>query len=74
MQRFFVDSDFCAVVATDGVWEFLTNSEVVDICASCSSPKQACYAIVAQAYKRWYEREERIDDIAFGTAKAELAT
>ena len=58
------EKDACCVVASDGVWDFLTNQEVMNICASCASPKHACYAIVAQAYQRWYAREERIDDIA----------
>jgi len=58
------ESDFCCIVATDGVWEFLTSQEVVDICVSCKTPKEACYKIVAESYQRWYSREERIDDIA----------
>ena len=57
-------SDVCCVLATDGVWEFLTSQEVVDICVSCKTPKEACYRIVAESYRRWYAREERIDDIA----------
>ena len=57
-------SDVCCVLATDGVWEFLTSQEVIDICVSCKTPKEACYRIVAESYRRWYAREERIDDIA----------
>ena len=65
IQEHVIDaSDVCCVLATDGVWEFLTSQEVIDICVSCKTPKEACYKIVAESYKRWYEREERIDDIA----------
>ena len=65
VQKHVIDAnDVCCVIATDGVWEFLTSQEVVDICVSCKTPKEACYKIVAESYKRWYEREERIDDIA----------
>ena len=65
VQKHVIDAnDFCCVLATDGVWEFLTSQEVVDICVSCKTPKEACYKIVAESYARWYEREERIDDIA----------
>ena len=65
VQQHVIDSqDVCCVIATDGVWEFLTSQEVIDICVSCKTPKEACYKIVAESYKRWYEREERIDDIA----------
>ena len=65
VQQHVIDaSDVCCVLATDGVWEFLTSQEVIDICVSCKTPKEACYKIVAESYRRWYEREERIDDIA----------
>ena len=65
VQEHVIDaSDVCCVLATDGVWEFLTSQEVIDICVSCKTPKEACYKIVAESYRRWYEREERIDDIA----------
>jgi serine/threonine protein phosphatase PrpC len=65
IQEHVIDaSDVCCVLATDGVWEFLTSQEVIDICVSCKTPKEACYRIVAESYRRWYEREERIDDIA----------
>ena len=65
VQKHAIDaSDVCCVLATDGVWEFLTSQEVIDICVSCKTPKEACYKIVAESYQRWYAREERIDDIA----------
>ena len=65
VQKHVIDEhDFCCILATDGVWEFLTSQEVVDICVSCKTPKEACYKIVAESYRRWYAREERIDDIA----------
>ena len=65
VQQHVIDaSDVCCVLATDGVWEFLTSQEVIDICVSCKTPKEACYKIVAESYRRWYSREERIDDIA----------
>ncbi len=80
VQQHVIDgNDVCCVLATDGVWEFLTSQEVVDICVSCKTPKEACYRIVAQSYQRWYEREERIDDIAccvlyFGGASSSVAS
>ena len=65
VQEHVIDAnDVCCVLATDGVWEFLTSQEVIDICVSCKTPKEACYRIVAESYQRWYAREERIDDIA----------
>lgn len=58
------DDDVLCVIASDGVWEFLTNQAVIDLCMAAPDPHTACYDIVAAAYKHWYEQEERIDDIS----------
>ncbi|KAJ1459095.1 phosphatase 2C-like domain-containing protein [Pelagophyceae sp. CCMP2097] len=58
------DEDEVVVIASDGVWEFLTNQDVLDICDAASDPAAACYDIVARSYAAWYEQEERIDDIS----------
>lgn len=57
------DEDEVAIIATDGVWEFMTNQEVVDVCTNENDPLAACNKIVARSYKTWYEQESRIDDI-----------
>ena len=55
--------DRILVVASDGVYEFLTNQSVIDICAKFSDPLEACRAVVAEAYELWLQYELRTDDI-----------
>ena len=51
------------VVASDGVFEFLTNQSVIDMCAKFADPLDACRAVVAEAYELWLQYELRTDDI-----------
>ncbi|XP_022138219.1 probable protein phosphatase 2C 35 isoform X2 [Momordica charantia] len=51
------------VVASDGVFEFLTSQAVVDMAARYSDPRDACAAIAGESYKLWLEHENRTDDI-----------
>lgn len=51
------------VVASDGVFEFLTSQAVVDMVASFTDPRDACAAIVAESYRLWLQFETRTDDI-----------
>ena len=52
------------VVATDGVWEFLSSQRVVDMVAACAEPADAARTLVAAAYKAWLQKETRTDDIS----------
>lgn len=56
-------SDKIIVLASDGVFEFLTNQSVIDICAKFSDPLEACRAVVAESYELWLQYELRTDDI-----------
>lgn len=51
------------VIASDGVFEFLSNQNVIDICSSASNPLEACKVIVQSSYKQWLQYENRTDDI-----------
>src|SRR5690606_22296580 len=51
------------IIASDGVFEFLTNQMVADECAHHTDPLMACKAVVAQAYHLWLQYEIRTDDI-----------
>jgi len=55
--------DKILVLASDGVYEFLTNQSVIDICAKFKDPLEACRAIVAESYELWLKYELRTDDI-----------
>ncbi|XP_026658591.2 protein phosphatase 2C and cyclic nucleotide-binding/kinase domain-containing protein isoform X3 [Phoenix dactylifera] len=51
------------VIASDGVFEFLSSQTVVDMVAKFKDPRDACTAIVAESYRLWLQYETRTDDI-----------
>nr|XP_043607694.1 probable protein phosphatase 2C 35 isoform X2 [Erigeron canadensis] len=51
------------VLASDGVFEFLSSQAVVDMVDRYMDPRSACSAVVAESYKLWLEHENRTDDI-----------
>ncbi|POM81922.1 AGC/PKG protein Kinase [Phytophthora palmivora] len=51
------------IIASDGVFEFLTSQNVVDIVKQYENPSEACHALVEEAYNRWLQFEVRTDDI-----------
>lgn len=51
------------VIATDGIFEFLTNQNVIDICSESSDPADACTRLVNASYEKWLLHETRTDDI-----------
>jgi cGMP-dependent protein kinase len=44
-------------LASDGVWEFLTNQTVTDMILKFDDPLEACRAVVAEAYRLWLQNE-----------------
>lgn len=59
------------VIATDGLWEFMTSQEVVDIVAKYSSPADpegAVRELVDESAKRWRKNEPVIDDTSICVA------
>jgi len=57
------ESDRFIIIASDGVWEFISNEEAVEMVASCMSPKEACQVLVDESTKRWKKEEDVVDDI-----------
>lgn len=55
--------DRVIVLASDGIYEFLTNQSVIDICAKFTDPLEACRAVAAESYELWLQYELRTDDI-----------
>ncbi|KAF1792743.1 Protein phosphatase 2C family [Phytophthora cactorum] len=57
-----------AVLASDGIWEFMTTDECIDFVSTCiidsgMSPQEICTALVEEAIDRWDAEEDVIDDI-----------
>mmetsp|Transcript_12055 Transcript_12055/g.28578 ORF Transcript_12055/g.28578 Transcript_12055/m.28578 type:complete len:743 (-) Transcript_12055:339-2567(-) len=63
ITREFKPDDRMIIIASDGIFEFLTNQSVVDICAKFSDPLEACKAVVTESYNLWVQYELRTDDI-----------
>jgi serine/threonine protein phosphatase PrpC len=51
------------VVASDGVFEFLTSQAVVDMVCKYTDTLSASRAVVEESYQRWLQYEVRTDDI-----------
>lgn len=51
------------VIASDGVWEFMTSQAVVDMVAQYDDPLEACKRVVQESYTLWLQYEVRTDDI-----------
>ena len=62
----FVNEDKFIILASDGIWEFISNEEVVDIVKDFylnDDIKGALDFLYKEASKRWIMEEEIIDDI-----------
>ena len=51
------------VLASDGVFEFLSSQSVVDMVSKFEDPQEAAIALVAESYRLWLQYETRTDDI-----------
>jgi serine/threonine protein phosphatase PrpC len=58
-----LDEDKILVLASDGVFEFIENQAVIDLCVESKNPEDACAKVVDLAYQQWLENDERTDDI-----------
>ena len=62
----FVAGDQFIVIASDGVWEFISNEEVAAIVMpfyQSNSAEKASEALVRESTKRWQQEDTSIDDI-----------
>ena len=58
--------DAFVILASDGIWEFITSQEAVDIVGEYVKEgrlDEGCQVIVAEATKRWRKEEDCVDDI-----------
>ena len=62
--RGLVPADRFLVLASDGVWEFISNQDAVNyVAARQADPQAAALGLVVDAYRRWLANETRTDDI-----------
>lgn len=60
------EEDMFIVIASDGLWEYVSNEEVVNIVGNslmCGNYKQAADELYKYSVTKWEEHEEGIDDI-----------
>ncbi|EYU39712.1 hypothetical protein MIMGU_mgv1a008325mg [Erythranthe guttata] len=64
--RHITNKDEFVVLATDGIWDVLSNKEVVKIVSSCPSRSQAARAVVETAVRAWRSKypTSKVDDCA----------
>lgn len=56
-------NDKFLVMATDGLWEFISNEEVAEYTRKLDEdPEKACNVMAAEAHKRWMHEEGVVDD------------
>jgi len=61
------------VLASDGLWEFLSNEEVVDMIKVCTEPKAAVDALLEESTRRWMREENVVDDTTIIVAHVDVA-
>lgn len=61
-------TDKIIVVATDGLWEFVTNQETIDMVVNVTTPAASVDDLVKEARTRWMAEEQVIDDTTVITA------
>lgn len=60
--RELLPTDKAIILASDGLWEFITNNEVVAMCAKRPHPKDAVDVMMKQSEEKWLKNEQVVDD------------
>ena len=63
ITKILTQNDEFLVIASDGIFEFLTNKYVMNVCATSATPVEACKRLTRAAYDQWLIHENRTDDI-----------
>jgi len=63
LQHDLTANDCFIIWASDGVWEFITSQEAVDMVQACNHPDECCRILVKESTERWHKEEDLRDDI-----------
>ncbi|CAH0478882.1 unnamed protein product [Peronospora belbahrii] len=61
-SRWLDENDRCLIVATDGLWEFMSNEECMEMAMGQQDPKEAVNMLIKEANCRWMREEQVTDD------------
>lgn len=64
--------DLILVMASDGLWEFMTDQEVIDIAGATTEPRFAVDRLISESNERWMREEQVIDDTTVCVAFLDL--
>lgn len=54
--------DLILILASDGLWEFMSDQEVMEIALTTTEPRYAVDKLISEANERWMVEEQVIDD------------
>ena len=63
------EEDEFMIVATDGVWEFISSQKAVNAVLKQPTLMDAAEFLAAEAYRLWLQNERRTDDISLAIVK-----
>jgi serine/threonine protein phosphatase PrpC len=61
-SRIDISRDHMLVIATDGLWDVMSNEEVIRLCADKAEPSMAVTTLIKEARQRWNENNSYMDD------------
>jgi len=61
-EHVFLKDDKYLVLATDGLWEFMEDQEVMDYCKKNDDPRKSVDELIVEAKARWMKEEQVVDD------------
>ena len=67
------DEDCALISATDGVWDVMSNEEIVAMVQANTEANAAVDAILAEARKRWLKKEKVVDDATISIMRLNAA-
>lgn len=58
-----LETDQFIIIASDGVWEFISSEESVQLASLYSDPREMAEKLCAESLARWRREEDVVDDI-----------
>ena len=55
-------SDLLLIIATDGLWEFMSDQDSISIASKCDKPADAVTKLISASNEKWLAKEQVVDD------------